>query len=97
MRQVENLLRGTVTLTARGPFPERLLNLCAQEQVPCWGLEWVDEHALRLLDHEGGICFSFVVHLIGEHEIEEFFINVHVDVPSHKKYDASRSMHRIKF
>ena len=56
-----------------------------------------DEHALRLLDHEGGICFSFVVHLIGEHEIEEFFINVHVDVPSHKKYDASRSMHRIKF
>lgn len=49
MRQVENLLRGTVTLTARGPFPERLLNLCAQEQVPCWGLEWVDEHALRLI------------------------------------------------
>ena len=49
MRQVENLLRGTVTLIARGPFPERLLNLCAQEQVPCWGLEWVDEHALRLI------------------------------------------------
>lgn len=49
MRQVENLLRGTVTLTARGPFPERLLNLCAQEQVPCWGLEWVDEHVLRLI------------------------------------------------
>ena len=49
MRQVENLLRGTVTLTARGAFPERLLNLCAQEQVPCWGLEWVDEHALRLI------------------------------------------------
>ena len=49
MRQVENLLRGTVTLTARGAFPERLLNLCAQEQVPCWGLEWVDEHALRSL------------------------------------------------
>lgn len=25
------------------------MNLCAQEQVPCWGLEWVDEHALRLI------------------------------------------------
>ena len=49
MRQVENLLRGTVTLTARGPFPERLLNLCAQEQVPCWGLEWVGRARAALI------------------------------------------------
>lgn len=37
MKRAMNYVRGTVTLTARGLFPERLLNLCAQEGVPCWG------------------------------------------------------------
>ena len=43
-----NYVRGTVTLTAQGLFPERLLNLCAQEGVPCWGVEWLDSRTLRL-------------------------------------------------
>ena len=43
-----NYVRGTVTLTAQGLFPERLLNLCAQEGVPCWGVEWRDSRTLRL-------------------------------------------------
>ena len=47
MRYAEHYVRGTVTLTVRGAFPERLLNLCAQERAPCWGVEWVDG-ALRL-------------------------------------------------
>lgn len=49
MRRLENLLRGTVTLEVEGPFPERLLNLCAQQRVDCWGLEWLDAHTLRLV------------------------------------------------
>ena len=51
MRYAENYVRGTVTLTAQGLFPERLLNLCAQEGVPCWGVEWLDSHTLRLTTH----------------------------------------------
>ena len=35
MRRLENLLRGTVTLEVEGPFPERLLNLCAQQREDC--------------------------------------------------------------
>ena len=48
MKRAMNYVRGTVTLTARGLFPERLLNLCAQEGAPCWGVEWRDDHTLRL-------------------------------------------------
>ncbi len=48
MKRAVNYVRGTVTLTARGLFPERLLNLCAQEGVPCWGVEWTDRCTLRL-------------------------------------------------
>ena len=48
MKHAINYVQGTVTLTAQGLFPERLLNLCAQEGVPCWGVEWSDSHTLRL-------------------------------------------------
>lgn len=51
MAKVMNLLRGTVTLTATGAFPERLINLCAQGRVPFWGLEWLDEDTIRLTTH----------------------------------------------
>lgn len=51
MGKLINLLRGTVTLTAHGLFPERLLNLCAQQAIPCWRVEWADEHTLRMTVH----------------------------------------------
>ncbi|MFR4336351.1 MAG: sporulation protein YqfD [Lawsonibacter sp.] len=51
MKRAVNYLRGTATLTARGLFPERLLNLCAQEGVACWALEWTDSHTMRLTTH----------------------------------------------
>ena len=51
MKYAENYVRGTVTLTARGLFPERHLNLCAQQGVPCWGVEWQDGTTLRLTTH----------------------------------------------
>ena len=52
MKRAVNYLRGTATLTARGLFPERLLNLCAQEGVACWALEWTDSHTMRLTKSE---------------------------------------------
>lgn len=43
MRSIVNFLLGVVTVTAQGPFPERLLNLCAQDRLTFWGLVWRDE------------------------------------------------------
>ena len=48
MPTVMNLLRGTVTVTARGLFPERLINLCAQQGIAFWGLEWLEDTAVRM-------------------------------------------------
>lgn len=51
MKNLINLLRGIVELTARGPFPERLINLCAQQRVDFWGLVWQDEHTITFQIH----------------------------------------------
>ncbi len=48
MRWLMNFLRGVAVLTAVGPYPERLVNLCAQRGVEFWALEWLDEHTIRL-------------------------------------------------
>lgn len=43
MKKLINLLRGYVELEVSGAFPERLLNLCAQNRLPFWKLCWLDE------------------------------------------------------
>ena len=48
MKRLMNFLRGMVTLTVTGPFPERLINLCAQEGIDFWAVTWLDMHTLRL-------------------------------------------------
>ena len=48
MKRLMNFLRGMVLLRVNGPFPERFLNLCAQEQVDFWALEWPGQTAIRL-------------------------------------------------
>ena len=48
MKKLMNFLRGMVVLRAEGAFPERLMNLCAQEGVEFWGVEWMDTRTLRL-------------------------------------------------
>ncbi|HCO62868.1 MAG TPA: hypothetical protein DIT49_05680, partial [Clostridiales bacterium] len=40
MKKLMNLLRGYAQVRVTGPFPERLLNLCGQNQVQFWGLRW---------------------------------------------------------
>ena len=49
MKKVTNLLRGVVEIRAEGPFPERLINLCAQHRLAFWGVEWLDEHTITLV------------------------------------------------
>lgn len=48
MKRLFNFLRGMVTLRVAVPFPERLVNLCAQENMEFWAMEWLDEHTVRL-------------------------------------------------
>lgn len=55
MRRLMNLLRGTVEVMVTGPFPERLLNLCAQQGLSFWGLCWQDEHTVRFTTRRGGL------------------------------------------
>lgn len=48
MQKWINLLRGSVRVEVTGAFPERFLNLCAQEGIGFWGLEWPESHVLYL-------------------------------------------------
>lgn len=49
MRQLMNLIRGMVVLRVTAPFPERLINLCAQAGIDFWALEWLDGHTIRFV------------------------------------------------
>lgn len=48
MQRWIHFLLGSVRLEVTGVFPERFLNLCAQENVTFWGLEQPDDHTLYL-------------------------------------------------
>ena len=47
MRRLMNMLRGMAVVRLTGLFPERLINLCAQEGIEFWAMEWEDEHTVR--------------------------------------------------
>ena len=50
-----NGLRGSVRLEVSGAFPERFLNLCAQNGMAFWDVEWLEATRLRLtLTRAGG-------------------------------------------
>lgn len=51
MKRLINLLQGVVQVTVCGLFPERLVNLCAQEGIAFWGLVWQDAHTVTLCLH----------------------------------------------
>ena len=55
MKRLMNFLLGTVRLRVTGPFPERLINLCAQHRLEFWAVEWLDEHSVRLTARRGGV------------------------------------------
>ena len=46
MNRFINSLRGTVCVSVSGPFPERVINLCAQSRVDFWAVDWQDEHTV---------------------------------------------------
>ncbi len=48
MGKTINFFRGSVTLDITAPFPERVLNLCAQRGILFWGVAWLEGGVLRL-------------------------------------------------
>lgn len=48
MQKWINFLRGSVEFKAVGAFPERLLNLCAQNGIGFWNLEFCDGQTVRM-------------------------------------------------
>lgn len=55
MRAVVNYLRGTVRVRIFGLFPERVMNLCAQNGVEFWGVDWHDECCIMLTIRRSGL------------------------------------------
>ena len=47
-RNVLNFLRGSVQVEIECACPERVLNLCAVEEIAFWDLQWLSPIALRL-------------------------------------------------
>ncbi|MCC8120530.1 MAG: sporulation protein YqfD, partial [Oscillospiraceae bacterium] len=43
-----NFLQGNILLKVTGAFPERFLNLCAQERIQFWAVQWPDGQTLLL-------------------------------------------------
>lgn len=55
MKKAINYLRGTVRVSVCGPFPERVLNLCAQNGVDFWAVDWKEEHTLTMTVRRQGM------------------------------------------
>lgn len=51
MKRLMNYLRGVAYVAVTGNFPERLINLCAQERITFWSVEWKDDHSLTMRIH----------------------------------------------
>lgn len=55
MNKLVNYLRGTVRIEITGLFPERAVNLCAQNSVEFWAVEWPDDHTVIMTVRECGL------------------------------------------
>lgn len=55
MKRLINYLRGVTHIRVTGDFPERFMNLCAQERIAFWSVEWEDDHSLTMCTRCGGL------------------------------------------
>lgn len=54
MGRTVNYLKGSVLLEVEGKFPERFVNICADNNVEFWNLERIEEDKLRVRVHPAG-------------------------------------------
>ena len=69
MKGFVNYLRGTARVCVTGAFPERVMNLCAQNRVDFWAVDWCDDG-----------CVSFTVRLAGLPQLYAFAERVNCEV-----------------
>ena len=55
MNKLINYLRGTARVEVTGMFPERVVNLCAQNRVEFWAVDWADEGIVRMTVRSEGV------------------------------------------
>jgi len=55
MKRLVNYLRGVVRVSVTGAFPERVVNLCAQNRVDFWAVDWRDEHTILFTVRSRGL------------------------------------------
>lgn len=48
MLTLVNFLRGSVEVEIESVFPERIINLCSQNDIPFWELRWLSQTKLRM-------------------------------------------------
>ena len=84
MKKLINLLRGYVELRATGAFPERLLNLCAQNRLQFWRLRWLDETS-----------FTFRVALRDRKRLDGLAQRAMCDLDERGRYGASALAERL--
>ena len=51
MKKWFNLLLGYAVIQVTGAYPERFLNLCAQNRRGFWRLQWPDAHTVQVRVH----------------------------------------------
>lgn len=54
MQNVVNLMRGSVRVEVVGAYPERFMNMCAENEIAFWDLERIDSVTLRITMSIGG-------------------------------------------
>lgn len=64
--QLRHFMHGKLQIHVRTPFPQRLLNLAAQENLLFWGIDWLKEDEISLWI-EGGQqrAFQDLIHRLG--------------------------------
>lgn len=55
MKKLLHILLGTVRVVVTGPYPERVLNLCAQARIDFWGVDWRDDSTVAFTLRRRGL------------------------------------------
>ena len=56
MNKLINYLRGTARIEVSGKFPERVINLCAQNGVEFWAVDWRDDGTVHMTVRAEGLA-----------------------------------------
>ena len=85
MQNIVNFLRGNVRLEVVSPYPERFMNLCAQNHVGFWALERVD-----------AVTIQVTMPISGYRKLLPLFPNLNAEIRQVKRTGAPIFLWRIR-